>query len=56
VTVAFTPPIGLNANLKPVYSGFNTLGDKLVLLYMDVVGSMRATPVFSSDVIYLAEG
>ena len=56
VTVMFTPPDNVNATLLAVYSGFVTLGDKLVLPYMGVVGSMRATPIFGSDRVYFANG
>jgi hypothetical protein len=55
-TVIITLPADLNATLLPVYSGYITLGDKLVLLYMGVVGSMRATPVLPRDVVRLADG
>ncbi|RMZ71750.1 subtilisin Carlsberg [Pyrenophora seminiperda CCB06] len=56
VTVTLTPPTGLNATLLPVYSGFITVGEKLVLPYMGVAGSMRATPILTPVTIYLASG
>jgi subtilisin family serine protease len=56
VTVEFIPPTGLNATLLPVYSGFITVGDKLVLPYLGVAGSMRAASVFTPETVYLAEG
>jgi hypothetical protein len=56
VTVEFTAPVGLNATLLPVYSGFVTLSDKLVLPYLGVEGSMRAAPVFTPETVYLAQG
>ncbi|KAH5463519.1 hypothetical protein HBI31_213750 [Parastagonospora nodorum] len=56
LTVTFTPPANLNATLLPVYSGFISIGDKLQVPYLGVAGSMRATPVFSQDSVYLADG
>ncbi|RYN45437.1 hypothetical protein AA0114_g9129 [Alternaria tenuissima] len=56
ITVEFTAPVGLNATLLPVYSGFIALGDKLVLPYLGVGGSMHAIPVLTSETVYLAQG
>ncbi|EOA82987.1 uncharacterized protein SETTUDRAFT_165339 [Exserohilum turcica Et28A] len=56
VTVDIAPPTGLNATLLPVYSGFIALGDKLVLPYLGVVGSMRNITVLTPDNTYLAQG
>jgi subtilisin family serine protease len=56
VTVTFTPPADLNTALLPVYSGYITLGDKLVLPYLGVAGSIRATPVLTPDIAFLANG
>jgi hypothetical protein len=56
VTVTFTPPVNLNATLLSVYSGYITFGDKLVLPYLGVAGSMRATPVLTPNSAFLADG
>ncbi|KAG9185525.1 hypothetical protein G6011_06856 [Alternaria panax] len=56
VSVEFTAPAGLNATLLPVYSGYVTLGDKLVLPYLGVEGSMRKVPVLTPETVYLAQG
>jgi hypothetical protein len=56
VTVEFTPPAGLNATLLPVYSGFISIGEKLSLPYLGVVGNMRVVPVITAETVYLAQG
>lgn len=56
VTVEFAPPAGLNATLLPVYSGFLTFGDKLVLPYLGVQGSMHDVPILTPETVYLAQG
>ncbi|KAH8194780.1 hypothetical protein TruAng_011063 [Truncatella angustata] len=49
VKLAVTPPIGVNATLLPVYSGYITLnsstGESLSLPYLGVKGSVHDTPV-----------
>ncbi|KAI1763358.1 subtilisin-like protein [Hypoxylon sp. FL1150] len=48
ITVAPTPPSGLNETLLPVYSGYITIngtnGDTLSIPYLGVVGSMYSAP------------
>ncbi|EFX03635.1 subtilisin-like protease [Grosmannia clavigera kw1407] len=47
ITVALTPPPGLNASLLPVYSGYITLEGAAVNLslpYVGIAGSFAATP------------
>jgi hypothetical protein len=56
VTVEFAPPAGLNATLLPVYSGYLTFGDKLVLPYLGVEGSMHGVPILIPETVYLAQG
>ncbi|KAI4638974.1 uncharacterized protein J4E78_011040 [Alternaria triticimaculans] len=56
VTVDITPPVGVNATLLPVYSGFLSIGDKLHLPYLGVVGNMRDVPIATADRVYLAQG
>jgi subtilisin family serine protease len=56
VTVNFTPPVGVNATLLPVYSGFITIGNKLHVPYLGVVGNMRDVPISTPDRTYLAQG
>jgi subtilisin family serine protease len=56
VTVEIAPPADLNATLLPVYSGFVTFGDKLILPYLGVLGSMRNATVVTPDNAYLAQG
>lgn len=68
VKVTVTPPEGVNATLLPLYSGYVAInstrddgendGDKeehLVLPYLGVVGSMRATPMLLNATSFLAD-
>jgi len=51
VTITPTPPIGLDAGLLPVYSGYVTIngtnGDSLIIPYAGVASNMRSLPVLS---------
>ncbi|KAK1255727.1 hypothetical protein MKX07_007986 [Trichoderma sp. CBMAI-0711] len=57
ITVAATPPKGLNASALPVYSGYVTVngtnGDGLVVPYLGVVGSLAKLPVLDPDFNYM---
>ncbi|KAI6256161.1 hypothetical protein MCOR27_005848 [Pyricularia oryzae] len=63
VEVTFTQPPttnGLNATLLPIYGGYvnvnSTRGENLVIPYLGAAGSMRATPLLTSNAVYLANG